>query len=202
MTTLKKLEAVLIPRGFKIIPGVTEPGPVFGKIVQDGICLRVYSYCDRTGSKPSVQPFLLKFVVREGNKIVKIGSERRVHTHQFDLAVWQAHLGKSLDEWEIQLNQEDTTCNKCGGSGMYSWTSPAGNECQGTCNRCGGKGYQDFNDRLKNFYYDRRVERMTGQGADDDGEVYADWVPHWVPDPENFEDPNFMQSARQKKRSE
>lgn len=201
MTTIKALEKVLLTRGFQVVPLNDPSGTVYGRIVQDGICLRVYTYCDRSGNKPSVQPFLLKFVTKNNGKIEKIASERRVHTHHFDEKVWQDMLGQALDDWEMQLNQEDVTCNKCEGSGVYTWTKN-GNPCHGTCNRCGGKGYQDWNDRRKNYHYDRHVERMTTQGADDQGEVYADWIPHWVPDPDNFENPNFIKLARQKKRAE
>lgn len=201
MNTVEQLEKVLNERGFKLIKGLNDPsGPVYGKVVQDGICLRVYTYCDADGQKPSVQPFLLKFVMREDGKIVKVGSERRVHTHHFKTEVWQEHLGKALDEWEMLLNQEDPPCNKCD-HGIYYWTSKLGNPCSGECNRCGGKGYQDYNDRNKNFHYDRYAERMTCQGADDDGEVYADWIPHWVPDPDNLENPGFRSEARSKKRN-
>lgn len=200
MNTINALEKVLLPRGFKLINLNDPSGPVYGKVVQDNICLRVYTYCDKDGVKPSVQPFLLKFVTKNGNKIEKIGSERRIHTHHFDTDVWQKMLGEALDDWEMQLNQEDVTCNKCEGSGIYCWTSKNNNPCSGQCNRCGGKGYQDFNDRRKNYYYDRHAEEMTSQGADDDGEVYADWIPHWVPDPDNLENPKFREKARNKKR--
>lgn len=201
MNTIQQLEQVLTARGFKLIKGLNDPtGLVYGKVVQPDICLRVYSYCGDNGEKASVQPFLLKFVMKQDGKIVKVGSERRVHTHHFNPEVWQKHLGYALDEWETLLNQEDVTCNKCDGSGEYIWTSPKGNPCSGVCNRCGGKGYQDYNDRTKNFHYDRYAERMTLQGADGEGEVYADWIPHWVPDPDNLENPEFRKEGRSKKR--
>jgi hypothetical protein len=41
---------------------------------------------------------------------------------------------------------------------------------------------------------------MTLQGADGEGEVYADWIPHWVPDPDNLENPEFRKEGRSKKR--
>lgn len=199
MNTIQQVEQVLTERGFKLINNLKDPsGFVYGKIVQANVCFRFYSYCNDKGSKNPAQPFLLKFVTKKGNQIVKIGSERRVHTLHFATKIWQQNLIEAVEQWEMLLGQEDTICNKCGGSGVYCWFSKSNNACSGECNRCGGKGYQDYNDRKKNFHYDRYAERLTAQGADCEGEVYADWIPHWIPDVENLENPNFHEKAKNK----
>lgn len=195
MTTREQLEEVLLPLGFKPI-SLNVPYLVYGKIVQKNICLRVYSYINpETGDKHDLDPFRLKFVRRDGGKIEKVASERRVFTHQLAPKVWQETMSKALAGWEMQLNQVDIPCEKCGCTGVYHWISKSGNACEGQCNRCSGQGFQDWNDRRKNFVYDRSVEAKASTGSDPDGENYSDWIPHWHPDPENFANPEWRKEA-------
>jgi DnaJ-class molecular chaperone len=45
-----------------------------------------------------------------------------------------------------------TSCDKCGGSGVYTWVNSHGQQ-SGPCFRCGGDGELTDDDRRRNFGY-------------------------------------------------
>lgn len=177
---IRQLEAVILPLKFQCLP-FSHGGLVYGKIVKPDVSLRLYTWMDEWGNKNPLDQFLLKFFTRKADGIKPVGSERRVPTHQLKPEVWGQMLREAIGEWELQLSQTDPVCNKCHGGGVYRWKKGM-TECSGPCNRCGGKGYQDFNDRRRNFGYDRHVKEV----AETVDPLYPTYIPHWTPDPDNL----------------
>jgi hypothetical protein len=66
---------------------------------------------------------------------------------------------KTPVEWIVTIKALTCTCERCNGSGIYSWGACI-NGCMthsGHCNRCGGTGVVDLDDCFRNRAYDRHA---------------------------------------------
>jgi hypothetical protein len=105
------MHAFLAARDFRLIPHV--PGTkelVYGKIVDKGVCLRVYTSvvpgCGSRGTgKDAIRCCL--FVRDDRGQPKIIGSDKRVHR----VEGWRANLALRLDNWRQQLGP---ACPNCG----------------------------------------------------------------------------------------
>lgn len=127
--TREEFEEFLLPKGFVLLDpsvstdlrGVREL--VYGKIVDKGLSLRVYSSIvpatDGSGGRSrdlgedAIRVALVARVAGSGNpgspgEIRGVGSDRRVHR----VAGWRKNLQERLDNWSDMLGP---SCPKCGG---------------------------------------------------------------------------------------
>lgn len=113
--TRKDMDAFLTAQGFQVVEGLAGTKEiVYGKVVGDELCLRVYTSVvdesSRGNGEDAIRTVLVKRMLNEvsGKQEVKIiGSDKRVHR----VVGWRKNLQNRLDNWSEQLGP---ACPKCG----------------------------------------------------------------------------------------
>ena len=187
------IEQTILPYKFQLLPSLTNQhgyGLVYGRLVQKNITFRIITWIKQgsTGFYNQNKFLHLEFAKKSLTGVIeKVGSERLVHTADLHPTHWQAELNKAIHQWRHQISETDGPCNKCD-NGRYRYVPKNGTkEVEVVCNRCGGKGYQNFNDRRRNFGFDRYAQGLAERIDEQDGLMTGQNImPNWVPTPDNL----------------
>jgi hypothetical protein len=200
------LEAVILKYNYRELPALSGKygnGLVYGRLIAKDVTMRVITGIVQSGSRwwNKAPHMMIAFARRlPDGGTVKAGSERLIHTQDLEPVVWQEELERAIHEWKVQFAETDIACNKCE-KGIYTYVPKGGSEeVQVECNRCGGKGYQNFNDRRRNFGYDRYAQKMIERVEESpvDPEGGNPILPNWIPTAENLEKPKRKRTPKKK----